>query len=153
MQNNNTLDNHYNIIQLLAQGPFSRVYLVTNMDDNNQYAARVEINNPNNQNNQFNFQHELQMTTIASALNSPYIVRLNANGIGTLLDQGIANHGVNYMILDYYPRGSLFDYLNLGGFTERHAKFIFKKILLGVKALHEARICHRDLKLNNILLD
>ena len=81
MQNNNTLDNHYNIIQLLAQGPFSRVYLVTNMDDNNQYAARVEINNPNNQNNQINFQHELQMTTMASALNCPNIVHLNASGL------------------------------------------------------------------------
>ena len=74
MENDNTLDGHYNIIRLLAQGPFSRVYLVTNMADNNQYAAKVPINNPNNQNNQLNFQNELQITTMASALNSQYIV-------------------------------------------------------------------------------
>ena len=104
------------------------------MDDHNQYAAKVIINNPNNQNNQFDFQHELQMTTMASALNTPYIVHLNASGQGTLHDQGIVNNGVNYMILDYYPRRNLLDYVNLRGFTERHAKFIFKKILLGVKA-------------------
>ena len=94
MQNNNTLDNHYNIIRLLAQGPFSRVYLVTNMDDNNQYAAKVQINNPNNQNNQINFQHELQMTTMASAFgqmgsnrtsayNNPYAASSSATRYGS----------------------------------------------------------------------
>ena len=39
------------------------------------------------------------------------------------------------------------------GFSERHAKLIFHKILRGVKAIHNAGICHRDLKMENILLD
>ena len=38
-------------------------------------------------------------------------------------------------------------------FTERQSKLIFKKILEGVRALHNANICHRDLKPGNILLD
>ena len=36
---------------------------------------------------------------------------------------------------------------------ELHAKYIFDKILRGVKALHDAGICHRDIKPENILLD
>ena len=38
-------------------------------------------------------------------------------------------------------------------FTERQAKFIFKKILEGIRAMHNANICHRDLMAENILLD
>ena len=38
-------------------------------------------------------------------------------------------------------------------FIERQAKYIFKKILLGVQALHGANICHRNLTMTNILLD
>jgi serine/threonine protein kinase len=57
------------------------------------------------------------------------------------------------LIFEYCPNGDLSIYSILGGFTERKAKYIFKKILLGVQALHEAGYCHRSLKLENILLD
>ena len=153
MQNNNTLDNHYLITQTLSSGLFSGVssYLVTNINNNNQYVAKVRINDPNNPNHFF--QNVLQMTVIASGLNNPYIIHLNGHGVGTLNYQGVATNNANYMILEYCPRGDLWKYINLGGFIERHAKYIFKKILLGVQALHEAGYCHWDLHLDNILLD
>ena len=40
-----------------------------------------------------------------------------------------------------------------GGFSERCAKPIFKKILLGVQALHNSGVYHLDLKVDNIVLD
>jgi len=39
------------------------------------------------------------------------------------------------------------------GLGERLSKLIFFRILDGVQACHNAGICHRDLKLENILLD
>ena len=57
MQNNKTLDNHYNIIIRLSNSPFSQVYLVVDVHNNNQYAAKI-----NGQQN--HFQHELQMATM-----------------------------------------------------------------------------------------
>ena len=57
------------------------------------------------------------------------------------------------MILEYCPKGDLFKYIWLRNLNEKQAKFIFKKIIIGVQALHGAGIYHADLKLENILLD
>ena len=46
MQNNNTLGNDYNIIRFLGGGGFSKVYLITNKNNNNnQFVARIRISN------------------------------------------------------------------------------------------------------------
>ena len=57
------------------------------------------------------------------------------------------------MILEYCPKGDLFNYLYEGRFAERQAKYIFKKIISGVEALHKAGYFHWNLKIQNILLD
>ena len=158
MQNNNTLDNVYNVIKYLDRGGFSKIYLVTNKNDNsNQYVARIRIKNENrddiNQNENFNFEHELQMTKIASELNNPNIIHIFGHGLGEFIENRTVNSNVNYMILEYCPRANLEVYLKKGRFIEKHAKYIFKKILLGVQALHEAGYCHRNLKPRVILLE
>ena len=158
MQNNNTLDNDYNIIRILGEGSFSKVFLITKRNDsNNQYASRIrntnEYNREINQDEKFNFEHELQMTKIASGLNNPNIIHLIGHGSGTLVEEGTVYNRVNYMILEYCSRGNLRDYIEKGRFSEKHAKYIFKKILLGVQALHGAGYCHRKLKPKCILLD
>ena len=147
-ENHDTLDNNYDIIKSLDEGESSRVYSVTNMINNNEYIALARIDN-----SQYYFQHELQMTTMASGLNHHNIIHLVGNGTGTLLYHGNTFNNVNYFILESCPRGELIDYVEYGRFTERQAKYIFRKILLGVQALHGAGYCHRNLKLNNILLD
>ena len=152
MENHDTLDKKYNIVKLLGLGGFSRVYLVTNINDNNQYAARIRKDKQNEQNAKDNFEHELQMTTELSGLNNPNIIHLVDHGVGEL-NIGDVKNNVNYMILEYCPKGDLFSYINLGRLIEKHAKYIFKKIITGVQVLHEAGYCHRSLKLENILLD
>lgn len=60
----------------------------------------------------------------------------------------------NYFIFEYAEIGDLWKMITLtGGFGERCSKPIFKKILLGVQALHNIGIYHLDLKVDNILLD
>ena len=75
--NNNTIDNNFIIIERLGEGGFSQIYKVRRVNENNEYAAKVRRNNPNNQNG---FPQELQMTTLASGLNNPNIIHLEGHG-------------------------------------------------------------------------
>ena len=155
MLNNNTLDNNYNIIKYLGGGASSIAYLITNKNNNHdQYAARIRLTNEHiDQNENYSFEHELRIAKIASELNNPNIIQLIGHGSGTLVAEGKVYNNANYMILEYCNRGNLDDYIKKGRFIEKHAKYIFKKILLGVQALHGAGYCHRNLKPRNILLD
>ena len=150
MQNQDNIDNIYTIINRINQGGFSFIYLVRNENNHNQYVAKVRINE-----NQQLFNTELQMTKIVSGLNKPNLIHLIGNGNGPITFGGNVENNRNYLILDYHQKGNLFNYTQIPnqGFREKHAKFIYYKILIAVKALHANGICHRNLKLEDILLD
>ena len=58
------------------------------------------------------------------------------------------------IILEYAEHGELFDYLtSRGSLSVEDAMRIFRQIIYGLEFLHNHAICHRDLKLENILLD
>ena len=93
------------------------------------------------------------MTALASGLNNPNLIHLNNHGIGPFKYNGKVEENKQYLILDYYSKGDLFKYIKQGLLSERQAKYVFKKILQGVQALHGVGVCHRNLNLGTILLD
>ena len=94
------------------------------------------------------------MEITCSSINNPYIVNLIDFG-EEFLDFKKNPGNKQYAILEYCSRGELFDFIEKTefGLKEKYAKFLFRKILKGVQAFHNLGICHRDLKLENILLD
>ena len=58
-----------------------------------------------------------------------------------------------YYVIDYFSKGLLQDYCESGKLTEKLAKVIFKKLLVGLEFLHKNNILHLDIKTKNIVLD
>ncbi|XP_070758795.1 NUAK family SNF1-like kinase 2 [Enoplosus armatus] len=58
------------------------------------------------------------------------------------------------IVMEYASRGDLYDYIcDKRNISEREARHFFRQIVSAVHYCHQNRIVHRDLKLENILLD
>nr|QSH71606.1 serine/threonine-protein kinase SAPK7-like [Hedychium coronarium] len=58
------------------------------------------------------------------------------------------------IVMEYAKGGELFDRIcDAGRFSEDEARYFFQQLISGVSYCHFRQICHRDLKLENTLLD
>lgn len=58
------------------------------------------------------------------------------------------------IVMEYAAGGELFERIcSAGRFSEDEARFFFQQLISGVSYCHSMLICHRDLKLENTLLD
>lgn len=58
------------------------------------------------------------------------------------------------IVMEYAAGGELFERIcNAGRFSEDEARYFFQQLISGVHYCHYMQICHRDLKLENTLLD
>nr|AGH25067.1 serine threonine protein kinase [Catharanthus roseus] len=58
------------------------------------------------------------------------------------------------IVMEYAAGGELFERIcNAGRFSEDEARYFFQQLISGVSYCHYMQICHRDLKLENTLLD
>uniref|UniRef100_A0A5B7BB21 non-specific serine/threonine protein kinase n=1 Tax=Davidia involucrata TaxID=16924 RepID=A0A5B7BB21_DAVIN len=58
------------------------------------------------------------------------------------------------IVMEYASGGELFARIcNAGHFSEDESRFFFQQVISGVSYCHAMQVCHRDLKLENTLLD
>jgi len=143
------INNKYIILEEKGHGSSAYVYLVEDKKDKKLYAAKVFELNPSL------FDDEIKILKKVASLYNPFIIKLIESGEGPVKVPSKPKTDRKYVILEYASKGILFNYISCPekGFSERHAKLIFHKILKGVKAIHNAGICHRDIKMENIVLD
>jgi serine/threonine protein kinase len=132
---------NYRLVRLIGQGGFAEVYEAEHIHLKRQVAIKI-LSTQINEVDKKGFLKEAQ--TIAN-LNHPNIIRL--------LDFGLEENLLPYLIVDYAPHGNL---------RQRHphgTRLLLQTILSYVKEIavalqyaHERRIIHRDVKPENMLV-
>jgi serine/threonine protein kinase len=144
-----SIDSKYIILDKKGFGATADVYLVKEANHDDVYAAKVLKKHSDL------FDKEIKILNTLKTANNPYIVNIINSGEGLVKKKNHEDTIHQYLVLQYASKGELFDYIYhaKAGLSERHAKVVFAKILKGVEACHNSGICHRDLKMQNILVD
>ena len=149
-ENDEIISNKYKIIIYLGGGANGKVYMATKINDSNEkYAIKVL-----NKIKPYFKKIIKYVIKVISDLNSPYIIKMKDYGKGQIKLRGKEPKEIQYIAYEYASNGTLFDYLlePYTFFEEKYAKIIFKSIAKGIQEMHNHNICHRDIKLENILL-
>ncbi|KAE8649702.1 hypothetical protein Csa_012923 [Cucumis sativus] len=86
------------------------------------------------------------------SLQHPNIVRFKEASL--FFSQVILTSTKLGIVMEYAGGGQLFRRIsNSGCCTEDEARYFFQQLICGLEYIHSMQICHRDLKLDNILLD
>jgi len=136
------LGNYY-LGRTLGEGEFGKVKLGWKNGGNNQVAVKI-IRKDKLQDNA-RMQKVFREVNILQGLEHPNIVRLH---------EMVETERTIGIVLEYAPCGELFNYiLNQRYLKDNHAKKLFAQLVSAVGYLHKKGIIHRDLKLENLLLD
>ena len=151
------ISSKYLIKEKLGRGLNANFFLVTEKEGNMIYVAKVfkEEDEDDGEQKQSLYDKEIEILKILKPYNNPYIVNIIDSGESKIIRKKKDIIKAKYYILEYAAYGRLFDfiYYNQKGLGELYSKVIFSKIMEGIIFLHAHDICHRNLKLENILLD
>mmetsp|Transcript_48904 Transcript_48904/g.56206 ORF Transcript_48904/g.56206 Transcript_48904/m.56206 type:complete len:307 (-) Transcript_48904:596-1516(-) len=88
------------------------------------------------------------------AIDSPFVVKCLQSNRDAHLEMDCSTQKVMYLAYDYFQNGSLADYVkNCPDLDLKIVRYYIRQLALGLQSIHQANFCHRDLKLENFLLD
>lgn len=131
----------YMLMHTLGEGEYAQVKLAVHVDSGEEAAIKL-LNKHAPAEKQEKVRNEID---ILKKCRHPYIIRLK---------QVIETEMYLALVLDYASGGELFDFITLNQFlNEQDAGRLFAQLIEGVDYLHRQGVVHRDLKLENLLLD
>ena len=134
----------YILGQTLGEGEFGKVKLGWKKDGSVQVAIKL-IRRENLNAHPNRLSKIYREVTILGSLSHPNIVRLH---------EMVETERYIGIILEYASGGELFDYILTHRYLKDNAaRKLFAQLVSGVGYLHKKGIVHRDLKLENLLLD
>ncbi|XP_071440104.1 calcium/calmodulin-dependent protein kinase type 1 isoform X4 [Hetaerina americana] len=135
-----SVEDKYNLKELLGTGAFSEVRLAESKDNPGQMFAVKIIDKKALKGKEDSLENEIK---VLRRLKHPNIVQL----LETFEDK----HKV-YLIMELVTGGELFDRIvEKGSYTEKDASDLIRQVLEAVDYMHEQGVVHRDLKPENLL--
>ena len=136
--------NFYKYGRLIGQGAFGKVNIGLNILSGRVVAIK-SFNKEKLRLNSENMKKIMHETNLMQKLNHPNITKI----LETFEDQKYF-----LIVMEYINGGNLFSFIKKRRkLSEKISKFLFKQIILGIKHIHSKNIVHRDIKLENVLID
>ena len=134
----------YKYGRMIGQGAFGKVNLGLNVLTGRIVAIK-SLNKQNLEKNNENKKKILYEVDLMKKLNHPNITKIL---------ELFESDKYFLIIMEYINGGNLFSFVKKRRkINEKTAKFLFRQIIQGIKYIHSNKIVHRDIKLENILID
>ena len=136
--------NFYLYGRLIGQGAFAKVNIGLNVLTGRVVAIK-SFNKKDLNKNGDNMRKILYETNLMKKLNHPNVTKIL---------EMFEDEEYILIAMEYINGGNLFSFVKKRReISEKKAKFLFRQIILGIKHIHSHKIVHRDIKLENILID
>jgi MAP/microtubule affinity-regulating kinase len=134
---------YYRFVKLIGKGAFGKVMLGVHKLTGKQVA--IKIIDKDHLQDDFSRKKLLREIYILKKIKHINVIRLL---------EVFENSKQVLMVMEYAGGGDLLHFVKEKKFlTERQAKPIFRQIIYGLAHIHSRNVLHRDIKLDNILLD
>ncbi|XP_065852786.1 CBL-interacting serine/threonine-protein kinase 14-like [Euphorbia lathyris] len=138
----NNLFDKYELGRLLGVGAFAKVYHARNLRTGQSVAIKA-VSKQKVMKGGFMAQVKREIS-IMRRLRHPNVVKLL---------EVLATKTKIYLVMEFAKGGELFTRVSRGRFSENLSRRYFQQLITAVRYCHERGVFHRDLKLENLLLD
>ncbi|KAF0309746.1 NUAK family SNF1-like kinase 1 [Amphibalanus amphitrite] len=137
------LKQRFDIVKKLGQGTYGKVQLAINKETGQEVAIKtIKKAKIETEQDLVRIRREIQ---IMSSVTHPHIIHIF---------EVFENREKMVLVMEYAAGGELYDYLSERKvLSENEARRVFRQVATACFYCHKHKICHRDLKLENILLD
>ncbi|XP_021769439.1 CBL-interacting serine/threonine-protein kinase 25-like [Chenopodium quinoa] len=133
----------YELLKLLGEGNFGKVYKAKNITTDEIVA--IKMINKDEVKKHGMFEQVKKEISVMRLVKHPNIVELK---------EVMATKTKIYLVMEYVGGGDLYTKIFMQGkLDENIARKFFQQVITAVDFCHSRGVCHRDLKLENIMLD
>lgn len=141
-----TIDQKYNVNFFIKKGDYAETYRVQNNKGETKLLKLFDYKKLHC--SQFTEKKEVLEIEILKSLNHPNIIKYNDSGSIVVDNQQYA-----YLVLDFISGETLAEKLKRESCTTYQAKEIILGVLNGLNYLHNNKIIHNEISIQNIMLD